>query len=278
MFKLNLMTLSAHLLEHGVKLLTSFLGSFALLLPFSSTFGYFAIFGILLLVLRRLILWAAPFMARNIVATTVIINGLWEVIRDIVYVMQGVVLGIFDILNAAHRVVPFFPEIKAHAIMGKPKDFEDLSPTQIRRALNQIQKECPAYNSISAISGHITRQTLNQYVCPIVRAAKPLGWVGDATETIFSPFSYDATPFPGDRGHTKNTNCEGPDDQDVAWVCVALGAGYVVLEILIPLMIAGIVLYSTGGSLFRLLGDLLGITLWVATLGFHLILLVLSEI
>lgn len=276
---LNLMTISAHLLEHGVGLFISISASFVLFLPFASTFGYLAVIGIAALVLRRVFLWAVPFLARNAEAVTAIINIVFEVLEVVVMGIRTVVLYLLNILDMASRFVLGFPAIKAPGHMGDGKvELKDLDATQVKRTLNEIQDECPAYNSISAISQHITRQTLNQYTCPIVRATVPLGPVGVFTKALFSPFSYDATPFPGKPGHVKEINCEGPEDQDVTWACVVLGAGYLVLEFLIPLLILGIFLYTTGGAIFRLIGDVVSATFWIATLGFHVLMFVLSEI
>ncbi len=282
---LNLMTLSAHVLEHSVGLLMSIQRGFMLLLPFSGTLGYLFLYGIVALFLRRMLLWAAPFLARNAGTITTIINIVFEVLDVVVAGIRDMVNLILDVLLKAIKLVPFFPKFKPSGFMGDGIfAFTELDATQVKRTLNEIQHECPAYNSIPAISRHITRQTLNEYVCPIIRATKPLGWVGDATEAMFSPFSYDATPFPGDMPkpggapHVKEINCRGPENQDVTWACVVLGVGYVVIEVLIPAMIIGIFLFAMGRSLLRLLGDVLSVVAWVLTLAFHLLMLVLSEI
>jgi hypothetical protein len=256
-----------------------------LLLPFASTLGYLFLYAILALFLRRVLLWAAPFLARNAEVIASVINIVFEVLEIVVGGIRDIVHGILELLERASKAIVGFPSIKIPGFMGDGDiKFNDLDPTRVKRILNEIQHECPKYNGIEAISDHITKQSLNEYVCPIIRATKPLGWVGNATESMLSPFSYDATPFPGDppppggKPHVGEINCQGPEDQDVAWVCVLIGIGYLVIEVLIPAMILGIFLYSAGGSILKLVGDGLSTVLWVLTLAFHILMQVLSRI
>lgn len=252
----SLFSISAHLVEHGAALIMSVFGGILLLVPFSWGLIQLLVAGLAMLVMRAFVIFISPFIARNAVMFTDLINIILLVIDTVVYAIRVWVVIIMDIIFEVEKLLHLTHKKKGPTI-GEEKHTEPLDPTSVRKRFNEISRECPKYNGIPQISDHITKQTLSEYVCPVIRAASPLDWVGDATETVLGPFSYDATPLPGERGHTHEINCEGPEDQDVAWSCVILGSGYVVIEILIPLLIGGIFLYSMGGSILRLVGDVL---------------------
>lgn len=87
---------------------------------------------------------------------------------------------------------------------------------------------------------------MGQSLCETLRYLYPVPWLRDLTSATIGWASFDPEPLP-DRSES---NCAGDPDEVV--FCMVLGAGYVLLEFLVPLMLA-VVAAGLLWNLFRVL-------------------------
>ncbi len=267
----NLVSICAHFVEHGAFLLFSVFNGLLLFVPQIWALIQLVVVGLVLLILRKFIIFISPFIARNASLFAFIFNAIIFVIEIVVFVIAEAVNLVFGIIKDIERAIPGIPVTKFPDIGDGKVHIDEVDSTEVRKRFNEISRECPKYNGLDKISDHITKQSLSPYLCPVIRVAKPLGWVGNATQTLLGPFSYNAEPYPGHRGHVKNINCEPPEDQDVAWSCVILGSGYFVLEVLIPSLIGGIFLFAMAGPILKLIGDFLALASYFIKKALHIL-------
>ena len=98
----------------------------------------------------------------------------------------------------------------------------------LERFLIRVETNCPKYDSAGEIFYYISRSLLGESVCPAIRYVYPMPFLYDASEAVLS-WTYDgsAAPFPSD----PSANCNLYESETADYVCVGLGAGYLILEV-----------------------------------------------
>ena len=115
-----------------------------------------------------------------------------------------------------------------------------LNAAEFRQYLKEVLTSCSQIDKGWLTIETWTRAQTSSKVCPLLRAATPLGSLGKAINTIGSPFSFDSTP--------QGNNCDAGDfDEVIASTCLLVNSGVVLLHVVLPIMIAVCLL----GAYFR---------------------------
>ena len=102
-----------------------------------------------------------------------------------------------------------------------------VDPAAIKEFFNNAPVACVPYDSVGAIMEGLGRLVGGSAICPLLRYVYPVDWLYTFLNTMLGWMSSDADPT--------NNNCEN-NDRDIVG-CVALGSGYVVLEVLVPMIV-----------------------------------------
>lgn len=100
---------------------------------------------------------------------------------------------------------------------------------------NDLPARCEQYDNALVVTRKSARGWFNSRVCPTIRATWPVPWLWDLSNAALGWMSYDATPSSAWVADGSPGNCEVPDQTD--WFCAGLGVGFVLLEIITPLIL-----------------------------------------
>ena len=89
------------------------------------------------------------------------------------------------------------------------------------------------------IFAKVARTLIGPSLCPVLRYLYPIKPAFDAAMWMFGWASADPTPL----GYAGENNCKD-SPEDLSWVCAAIGVGYVILEVVFPLIVVLIALES----------------------------------
>lgn len=112
--------------------------------------------------------------------------------------------------------------------------YNQVSTEEVSVALTKLAVTCPKYKTMPGIMQFVLRDTLNPYVCPLIRAMRPTILSG-AFIDVLGWASYDSDPYSG-------LSCTQPTDVDYDWACSGIGVGIVIIELFLPLYIAILIL------------------------------------
>lgn len=214
---------------------------FILTFAFSYEIGTFLVAGLSWVIARSVFLTLIPFILKHSDTFLDILNGVivymqifLEIDIMIIDAIIGVSKAITDIINAVSK---FF---SGHKVTnGLAVNFmhlfkiETVSRAGFKNFLIGIQTNCPAYDSAGSIFDYITKSVLGPALCAPVRFLYPAEPIYKASEAVIGWTYYGtADPTPG----IPDTNCADVNTDTADYVCVALGAGYIILEIFLPLI------------------------------------------
>jgi hypothetical protein len=203
--------------------------------------------GVALVVLRWLFLWTAPWMAAHSPIVAFVINAVvdfcrlawlfFAVLEDALSDLLSGVENIADALGAdIHVTLP--------KLQPKFDSTAAVSARQIHEVLTNIVETCHPYDEAWKVIYEVAKAGGSTYACSVVRYVYPVPWLRAIAEPVLAPF-YDgsADPF---TTHDAAANCIAADatHPSVSIVCSGIGAGYVVLEVLVPLLLAAIVVVA----------------------------------
>ena len=214
--------------------------------------------GLLLTSLRIAIFYLIPPVLKNVVPETYLLDVLltyvslesfvvseaWHIIAEVV---ETVTFGAADFptLGAA-------PKLKLYTF----------SPRQVEKAIKTFATTCAPYDSVPSIIGRSFQVYLGPVICPVLRYVYPVPWLYDALFAIVGWMSPDPTPA----GFNGENNCKD-DPESFAWPCAAIGVGYIVLEVLLPLILIFILVETLFVPVMRVLWTLIKIDVYIATMG-----------
>lgn len=198
--------------------------------------------GSVLWMFRLAVLASIPFILRHLKTFTTILNDAIRFFDAFLPELNAYekVLGhlmhyVVDALDdAAHLLginnIPFdLLDITAHF-----NNINTISRHSIERFLMDIETTCPAYNSAGAIFYPVIQSLFHSFSCPLVRYYYPIPWLYNALEALLG-WSYYGSAAPlvdVDQANCMHNAMESPDV-----VCIVLGMGYPILEVLIPMVI-----------------------------------------
>jgi hypothetical protein len=190
------------------------------------------IFAVVLIYLRLFILRNIPWLVKHSKFVEVTVNIVLGIIVAIEDAVKLIVLAIQEIIDMIRTLMghPHTPTVnwaKMH--------FVTIAETIAR--LTDIGRVCGDVNTGPKAAVALFRAGLNQPLCPIVRAAWPTNAQG-ITNAVMGWATY--TPDPGQMAHS----CRPDDDETVLAFCGGLGAGFILAEIVLPVVIVGIFVHE----------------------------------
>ena len=126
--------------------------------------------------------------------------------------------------------------------------------------LREVPSQCAPYTSSTTVIDGLVRHSASPSVCPAMRRLYVVDWLYPWVYPIvdFFALSYDPTPpFIG-----SENNCE-PPGKPPRWECLVIGAGYVVLELVLPLLLFSIAFSALGKPALRLVYAILVLTFMI---------------
>lgn len=115
--------------------------------------------------------------------------------------------------------------------------------------IREVPAQCAPYTSSTTVIDGLIRQAASPSVCPAMRRLYVVDWLYPWVYPVvdFFALSYDPTPpYTG-----SENNCQ-PTERVPRWECLVLGSGYVVLELVLPLLLFSIVYAALGKPLVGL--------------------------
>lgn len=186
--------------------------------------------GLALVLVRELFFYFIPVLIDFAVPIVDVINVAIEALN----VFALAIVGGYDALAS---VVDMFPGANWPII--EPWWTSTISYNEYKDALKFIATQCKPYNALVPIYSRAVLPYISNYTCPYARLAIP-AFGRDAVDVFTDTIT--VSPFP----YENNCRATYPSTTTLA-VCVPLASGYFIAEILFPLMIIGLFIWSCFG-------------------------------
>ena len=231
--------------EHAVTILEGFLKmgiGLAMILPealmfTSDVFGLIWVVGICMIAFRELVIYAAPLVEAQ-VAILVVVLDIIITFAQIVYTIVDDIIEIIKILSGS----------TGH--FGKPH-FVEFDPGDAIDEIQHLHDTCAPYNNPFTMLEDVILYYSHKPTCYLARYLYPVDWVYNFANPVLSMFyKGSADPIVSENPNL-DVNCRANNLYDtVPWDCMALGAGFFLIEILIPLLLFLIILFCIWGGLW----------------------------
>lgn len=173
--------------------------------------------GLSLILLRGFFIEACPTLADNSVAVAVFIDA---ITFRLAFLWRKVALAL-EVLSLATG----HGDIVSQWI-------EAVDPHNLKVFFINTSIECQPYDNLSSVMRGIFRSFAGTAVCPVLRYIYPQTTLYDVSNFVFGWMSFDPDPL--------SNNCKN-SDSDLP-VCLSLGVGYIVLEVLVPMILIALLL------------------------------------
>tara|TARA_B100000963_G_scaffold69120_4_gene57521 strand:- start:6983 stop:7813 length:831 start_codon:yes stop_codon:yes gene_type:complete len=197
--------------------------------------------GMALILSRELIILLAPWIARNSVGIAKAINVIFTLLFDVITVIIDIIITIIKVVDLIRKVVPGCHHASHPPAYKKLGVYTPVSAEGIRRFWSDLPNRCHPYNKVGYILSKATKRQTNELLCPVVRASYPVDWMWETSNTLLGWAIVDATP----QGvHTLTGEPPGNCRAELhapAWECVGLGIGYLVVDVLLPILLLSII-------------------------------------
>jgi len=176
--------------------------------------------GLTLITARYVFMEFCPWGADHSKITTAFVNILIETIWFVFSMIEVSVEVIIDAIRILEGK-------KARFHIPKPP--KPLNSHQVEAFLQEIPIRCHKYTELKYLFDWPMRQLLSPSVCPLLRFVWPIPWLYDLLYALIGWLSFDPTPIAG------GNNCQQENTKE--WVCIALGSGYLIVEVLVPILL-----------------------------------------
>lgn len=183
------------------------------------------LFGMCLVTLRVVLLRMLPTAQMHIKAIRDIIDTFILVFDAIEDIILAIVAVIRAIVHLFHPKRPLHP---THFVK-----YHNVSIAEVTMYITTMATVCPELDTGYKISQSILQHVTATNLCPLTRAMS----VTDAGPFINDTIGwmlFDTDPY-------STTSCVSPEPA-AEWVCIGIGSGLIIIEILLPLLLALIVL------------------------------------
>ena len=216
--------------------------------------------GVGMIVLRFIVMLACPEIARHAKTYATVINFLFGVageafslitIKNIINLLGFLTDAESSPIELAQETAtvaaPYALGIAHFKNLFHGVNWHTFSTDDIQTFFSRLPVECAAYDNIQEVFLFPAKALASPAVCPLIRFTWPVEWLYSASTTLLGWLSWDADPT--------GNNCVPRDTDPYAWVCVGLGAGYIIIDILLPLLLFMLFAYK---YVFPTLGVVVG--------------------
>ena len=201
------------------------------------------------LVLMRLAFFACiPFMLDHVHTFVDTINVFIVTFVSIETVVDALIAASEAVINGLDAVTFGLTGSVHQDSFYKHRDFDGISYAEFTDAIQLVQRECQPIDSVYAMINHAVPAATSPLLCPLLRAGYPLPGVPRLSRFLVW---WSADPNPGVGGN----NCFEPLGSGLtyAYLCDGIGVGYIVLEIILPILLISLFMVSSGRDLMNLL-------------------------
>ena len=215
--------------------------------------------GIWLIIVRIVLIHSAPTIilhSQRFAAWATAVRDSIDILMDI---QRGITYAVRLVTNALHLggvikpAMPHFIHIPTSISSNAVKQFG----MDLIACSNTTTRESVIF---------LSRLGANNAVCPILRAATPLRWVNESVIPHFNWLAFNYEPIEGADPITHLGNCQipGPDELPFLELCASLRAGYIVVEVALPLAVGLLLVVTTIPQLAQLVWSVL-LVFWAAS-------------
>lgn len=189
---------------------------------------------------------AAPVIIRH--------SHLWDtIIMGIATAFVVVVDSVILIIHVIDRIRSLFGHQIVAGSLHHYKPLPNITAVELRNTLRNWTSSCVNVRNPTQLIALSAKLSFGDDICPYLRASYPLGFPGEAFRWLTQWASPPSDPV--------NGNCYWPPHSP-GWPCVVLGSGFVLFDILLPLIIILIVVGVVGvKNLFKIIIDSIGLLL-----------------
>ena len=211
-----------------------------LLVVCSWALAFVAAVGAVLVAGRHAFIASTPFMLRHARIIVFFLN-------DVVIIALDVVINAFIVaIDAIFAIVDVFGG------SARPLSFTSIprvTYAEYESVLREVVTTCSRVDGLVAMWNMSVAPVVSRAACPYARAVYPLLGGTSLMNSTVGTFTVDPDPMAN--------NCAdvpGPSPENVA-LCMGLASGYVVLEVLLPLVVLGVFLLAAGHAIVALVYD-----------------------
>ena len=245
------------LIEDLIVFVLSFLLLFEELFTSLWSIFYLLLVGFALVFARYRFIASAEALANNFGPIADILNGVIGTIDALVGAVAAIGGAVVDLFGEV-----FAQDAPAKCLGCYFQTIPFINTTSAEDWLRSVPEECEPFNSASKILDGLVRDNVSPSVCPAMRKLYVVDWLYPWLWPIVDGLwlSYDPTPlYIGNEN-----NCVAPQNPP-RWECLLLGIGYVILEILLPLLLIAIMWRAFGRELVSVVYDILKIAFRLIT-------------
>lgn len=205
--------------------------------------GFLLALGLALVTLRQFFLWLCPVLVNISHVVTFFLNVILlflDVFIDALILVLKVIFDIISVLSSKGNADSLIKWVHYHP----------LSAAKLRQVLTSIPATCRKYDGAGIIIQFLVRYNVHEYTCPAVRYLYPMQWLYTVNEFILGWTYYgSAKPFTD----ISDENCLKTGNQREDYVCAGLGIGFIILEVLLPVLLIYIVWTQVGPGIKKIL-------------------------
>jgi len=150
-----------------------------------------------------------------------------------------------------------------------------ISFNKVNRAIRNVAATCRSYNNAGIIIQFLVRYNVHEYTCPAVRYVYPMQWLYNVCVSVLS-WTYYGSAAPITDAPSKN--CEMPGQQSADYICVGLGIGFILIEVLLPIFLVYILITQLGRGIGRIAWTMIILVFYVGEYLFDLVTYILRTI
>jgi hypothetical protein len=192
-----------------------------------------AVWIIVLIYIRVFVLKNIPWLVKHGRLVEIMVNAVLFIIAAIEDVVKVIILAIKEIIDGIKALAGR----KSNAPTANWAKLHFVTVAETTARLTAIGRVCGDVNTGPKAAVALARWGLNEPLCPIVRAAWPTNAKG-ITNAAMGWATY--TPDPEQMAHS----CQADDDETTLAFCGGLASGFILLELVIPIVLASIILYE----------------------------------
>jgi len=199
--------------------------------------------GVTLVAYRAAFLFFAPFMLAHGKVFVFIINNFAIFALNIV--INAFILAI-DIIVAAIDYLPGV-DVKEPSFV----DIPDVTYAEFEKTMREIVQTCSKVDSLPSMWEFAVAPSVCPATCPMFRVMHPVPGFANAAAPLIGTITYDPDPM----GNNCVPHGRFVDSQAPIALCTVLASGFVVLEVLIPLLLIGLLLLALASPLKSMVWD-----------------------
>lgn len=210
----------------------------AKLLLFCTVIAELVLVGLALVILRWFFFLTLPTLIQFCVPLTALID----------FFMTFIVIFIDAAIAVVDVIIALIEAFTGHATnnMVHFVGFTLFTVDQVRDELIYILDTCEPYNDAYTVIGNAIQQAAHVPVCSATRFVYPVQWLYNPVNNMMG-WMFAGSAIPDSACGTAISNCNAPlPSGAISGICVGIGAGYIILELILPIFIL-ILLHSAIG-------------------------------